>query len=202
MFGEIKFFVELQVHQMKHGIFISQLKYIKEILKIFGLEDSKLVSTPMVTSFKLSKNDKSSEVNQTLYISMIGKLQYVVHSRPNIALVVERFSTNPRENHLMAIKMIMRYLKGIEEYGLYYKKNEKFELRAYTDANWARNIDDIKNNSGGAFFLGKRLVTWTSKKQSCTSQSTTKAEYVAATINCTNIFWIKQLLNRMKTSQS
>ena len=67
---------------------------------------------------------------------MIGKLQYVVHSRPDIALVVgivARFSTNPRENHLMAIKRIMRYLKGTKEYGLYYKKNEKFELRAYTD---------------------------------------------------------------------
>ena len=136
MFGEIKFFVGLQVHQMKHGIFISQSKYIKQNLKTFGLEDSKLVSTPMVTSLKLSKNDESSEVNQTLYRSMIGKLQYVVHNRTDIALVVgifARFSTNPKENHLMAVKRIMRYLKGTEEYGLYYKKNEKFELRVYTD---------------------------------------------------------------------
>ena len=76
MFGEIKFFVGLQVHQMKHGIFISQSKYIKEILKTFGLEDSKPVSKPMVTSLKLSKNDESSKMNQTLYRSMIGKLQY------------------------------------------------------------------------------------------------------------------------------
>ena len=152
---------------MKHGIFITQSKYIKEILKTFGLEDSKPVSTPMVIALKLSKNDESAEVNQTLYRSMIGKLQYVVHSKPNIALVVgivARFSANPKENHLMVVKRIMRYLKGIEEYGLYYKKNEKFELRAYTNADWARNIDDRKNTSGGAFFLGRRLVTWTSKK--------------------------------------
>ena len=58
----------------------------------------------------------------------------------------------------------MRYLKGIEEFGLCYKKNEKFELRAYTDADWASNIDNRKSTSGGAFFLEKRLVTWTSKK--------------------------------------
>ena len=88
MFGEIKFFVGLQVHQMKHGIFISQSKYIKEVLKTFGLEDSKPVSTPMVTSLKLSRNDELVEVNQTLYRSMIVKLQYVVHSRPNIALAI------------------------------------------------------------------------------------------------------------------
>ena len=98
----------------------------------------------------------------------------------------------------MAIKRIVRYLKGTEEYGLYYKKNEKFELRAYIDADWVENIDDGKSTSGGAFFLGKRLVTWTSKKQSCTSQSTVEAAYVVAAINCTNIVWIKQLLNGMK----
>ena len=63
----------------------------------------------------------------------------------------------------------MSYLKGIEEFGLYYKKNEKFDLRAYIDADWGGNIEDRKSTSRGAPFLGKRLVTWTSRKQSCTS---------------------------------
>ena len=53
----------------------------------------------------------------------------------------------------------MRHLKGIEDYGLYYKKNNKFELRVYTYPNYARNIDDKRSTSGGVFFLGKRLVT-------------------------------------------
>ena len=68
---------------------------------------------------------------------MIGKLQYVVHSKPDIALavgIVARFSSNTKENHMMAMKGIMIYLKGIEEYGLYFKKNENFELKAYTYA--------------------------------------------------------------------
>ena len=76
--------------------------------------------------------------------------------------------------------------------------SDKFELNAYTDVDWGGNIDDRKSTIGGAFFLGKRLVTWTSKKKSCTSQSIVKAEYVAATINCTNIVWIKHLLKGMK----
>ena len=137
MFGEIKFLVILQVHQLKHGISVTRSKYIKEILKTFGLEDSKSVSTPMVTRYKLSKNDESTEVNQTLYRSMIGKLQYVVHSRSDIALsigTVARFSTNQRENHLMIVKIIMRYLKGTKDLGLYYKRTENFELNAYTNA--------------------------------------------------------------------
>ena len=74
MFGEINFFVRLQVHQLKHGIFLIQSKYIKEILKTFGLKDSKPVSTPMVIGHKLSKNDESTEVNQTMYRLIIGKL--------------------------------------------------------------------------------------------------------------------------------
>ena len=89
------------------------------------MEDSRPVGTPMSTRHKLSKNDDSKEVDQTTYISMIGKLQYVVHTRPDIALavgMVARFLANPKENHMMEIKRIMRYLKGTEEYGLWYKK--------------------------------------------------------------------------------
>ena len=63
MFGEIKCFVGLQVHKLKHGIFVTQSKNIKEILKTFGLEGSKPVNTPMVTRHKLSKNDESAKVN-------------------------------------------------------------------------------------------------------------------------------------------
>ena len=72
-----------------------------------------------------------------MYKSMIGKLQYVVHNRLDIALafgIVARFSANPRENHLMAVKRIMRYLKRTDDFGLYYKRSDKFELNAYTDA--------------------------------------------------------------------
>ena len=78
------------------------------------------------------------------------------------------------------------------------RKNEKFELRAYTNVDQVGNIDEIKNTSRGTFYLGKRLVTWTSKKEKCISETTAEAEYVATTINCTNIVWIKQLLKGMK----
>ena len=98
----------------------------------------------------------------------------------------------------MEVKRIMRYLKGTDNFGLYYKKNENFEMNAYTGANWGGNIANKKSTSGGAIFLGKRLVTWTSKKQTCTSQSTTEVEYVVVAINCTNIVWLKHLLKGMK----
>lgn len=151
----------------------------------------------MTTNCKLSKNDESASVDETLYRSMIGKLQYVVHSRLDIAHavgIVARFSADPKETHMTAIKRIFKYLKGTEDYGLVYQKGNDFDLTVYTDANWAGNIDDSKSTSGGAFFLGERLVSWLSKKQGCVSQSTVEAEYVAAALNYTNIAWIKQLL--------
>ena len=125
---------------------------------------------------------------------MIGKLQYVVHTRPNIALaigIVARFSAKTRENHMMAIKTILRYLKGTEDYGLWYKFAGNLDLKVFTDVDWAGNIDDRKSTSGGAFFLGKRLVSWTSKKQNCTSQSTVEVEYVATLVNCSNVVCFK-----------
>ena len=90
----------------------------------------------MSTGHKLSKNDDSKEVDQTTYRSMIGKLQYVVHTRPDIALaigMVARFSTNPKENHMMKIKRIMRYLKDTNNYGLWYKKGGTLDLKAFID---------------------------------------------------------------------
>ena len=136
MFGEIKLFVGLQIQKNKNGIYITQSKYIKEILKKFGMEYSRPVGIPMSIGYKLSKNDDSKEVDQTTYRSMIGKLQYVVHTRPDIALVVgmvARFSTNLKKNHMMKIKRIMRYLKGTKEYGLRYKKEGNFDLKAFTN---------------------------------------------------------------------
>ena len=101
------------------------------------MEDSKLVRTPMSTRHKLSKNDDTKEVNPT-YRSMIGKLQYVVHTRPNIALtisMVERLLENSKENYMMRIKRIMRYLKCTKDYGLWYKNGGNLDLKAFIDTN-------------------------------------------------------------------
>ena len=162
MFGEIKFFFGLWIQQSKNGIYITQSKYIKEILKKFGMEDSRLVGTPMSTRHKILKNDDFKVVDQTTYRSMIGKLQYGVHTRPNTSLavgMVARFSANPKENHMMAIKRIMIYLKGTEDYALLYKIGGNLDLKVFTDVDWVGSIDERKRTSGGEFFLGKRLVS-------------------------------------------
>jgi len=108
--------------------------------------------------------------------------------------LVARFQADPRESHVMAIKRIFRYLKGTVEYGLWYPRDHDFSLHAYTNADWVGDVDDRKSTSGGAFFLGKRLVSWLSKKQEAISLSTIEAEYIAAAGSCTQLLWMKQML--------
>ena len=98
---------------------------------------------------------------------------------------------------MMAIKRIMIYMKGIEDYGLYYKRSDRFELKVFNDSNWVGNIDDRKNASGGAFFLRNRLVSWRKKKHKCISQSIVEVKYVEVMVNYSNTMWIKQLLKGM-----
>ncbi|GLJ51112.1 hypothetical protein SUGI_1088090 [Cryptomeria japonica] len=198
---EINFFIGLQIQQMKEGIFITQSKYVKEVLKFFGTRDCKPVGTPMVTGCKLSKEDDSAPVDEKEYKSMIGKLHYAVHNRPNIAHavgLVARFQKNLKESHMIATKRIFRYLKGTLDYGLWYPCAGDFDLNVYTNTDWAGNVDDKKSTIGGAFFLGGKLVSWSSKKHNCISQLITKDEYVAAYMNCTQAIWMKHILEGFK----
>ena len=136
LLGELKFFLGLQISQLNDGIFISQSKYIKEMLKKFGMEYCKPVSTPMITSYKLRKDDESKEVDQKLYRSMIGSLLYVTTSRPDVMHVVGlvvRFQANRKEAHVLATKRIFMYLKGTTKFGLWYPKGNELTLVAYID---------------------------------------------------------------------
>ena len=115
MIGELSYFLGLQIRQLQHGIFISQTKYVKEMLKKFTMEDNKPVGTPMTTGCKLSKNDTSPAVDQSMYRSMIGSLLYLTATKPDIlqaVCMVARFQAEPKEVHVTAVKRIFRYLKG------------------------------------------------------------------------------------------
>jgi hypothetical protein len=115
------------------------------MLKKFGMEDCKPVITPMQTSCKLSKDDDSKSTDQRQYRLMFGSLLYVIASIPYVMQVVgqvARFQATPKESHVLAVKRIFKYLKGIEEFGLRYPKGKYISLIAYTDADWAGCIDD------------------------------------------------------------
>ncbi|KAK6143484.1 hypothetical protein DH2020_023832 [Rehmannia glutinosa] len=197
MMGELNFFLGLQIKQCQEDIYISQSKYTKELLKKFGIEEGRTVSTPMATNVKIDKDEKGKSVDESKYRGMIGSLLYLTASRPDILHVVclcTRFQSNPKESHMSVVKRIFRYLKGTIQYGLFYPKNENFSLKGYSDSDYAGNIDDRKSTSGSCQFLGDCLVSWFSKKQNCVSLSTAEAEYISAAFCCTQLLWMKQTL--------
>ncbi|GKC94302.1 retrovirus-related pol polyprotein from transposon TNT 1-94, partial [Tanacetum coccineum] len=109
MMGELNFFLGLQIKQMEDGIFFNQSKYIKEMLKKFGLEESKPMKTPMSSDTKLTKDEECESVDSTKYRGMIGSLLYLTASRPDIMFSVclcARFQEAPKTSHLEAVKRI------------------------------------------------------------------------------------------------
>ncbi|GJW02876.1 putative ribonuclease H-like domain-containing protein [Tanacetum coccineum] len=162
--GELTFFLGLQVTQKDDGIFISQDKYVDEILKKFSFSTMRTTSTPMETSKPLMKDKNAEDVDVHLYRSMIGSL------------------------------IIFRYLKGQSKLGLWYPNDSPFDLEAYSDSDYAGASLDRKSTTGGCQFLGSRLISWQCKKQTVVANSTTEAEYVAASNCCGHVLWIQNQL--------
>lgn len=197
MMGELTFFLGLQIKQMKEGIFVSQTKYARELVKKFRMEDSKTISTPMAQNANLDSDPSGKTVDITQYRAMIGSLLYLTASRPDIMFAVclcAWYQSCPKESHLASIKRILRYVKGTKNLGLWYGKQSEFDLIGYTDADFAGDRIDRKSTSGTCQFLGGSLVSWSSRKQTSVALSTAEAEYVAAGSCCTQILWMIQTL--------
>ncbi|GJR54185.1 putative ribonuclease H-like domain-containing protein, partial [Tanacetum coccineum] len=192
--GELTFFLGLQVQQKKDGIFISQDKYVAEILKKFDFATVKTTSTPMEPNKALVKDEEADSVDVHLYRSMIGSLMYLTASRPDIMFAVcacARFQVTPKMSHLHAVKRIFRYLKGQPKLGLWYPRDSPFDLEAFSDSDYAGASLDRKSTIGGCQFLSKRLISWQCKKQTIVANSTTEAEYVAAANCYGQVLWIQ-----------
>ncbi|KAJ9538151.1 hypothetical protein OSB04_030884, partial [Centaurea solstitialis] len=196
MMGELTFFLGLQVRQRPDGIFISQAKYVQDLLKRFDFGGSNSAATPMPRNFQLNADTSGKPVDQKTYRAIIGSLLYLTASRPDIVFstgVCARFQCDPRDSHLSAVKRILRYLKGTPDFGLWYPKDSGFELIAYTDSDHAGCKLNRKSTSGACQFLGDKLVSWSSRKQNCVSLSTAEAEYVAAACCNNQEFWIEHI---------
>ncbi|GJW00590.1 retrovirus-related pol polyprotein from transposon TNT 1-94 [Tanacetum coccineum] len=197
MMGELNFFLGLQIKQLEDGIFFNQSKYIKEMLKKFGLEDSKPMKTPISTETKLVKDVEGESVDNTKYRGMIGSLLYLTASRPDIMFSVylcAPFQEDPKTSHLEAVKRIFRYVKGTMHLELWYPKRSGIETIVYANSDHAGDYVDQKSTNGICTIMGCCLTSWFSKKLTALAISTTEAEYVSAGKACQQALWMKQAL--------
>ncbi|GJY44459.1 putative ribonuclease H-like domain-containing protein [Tanacetum coccineum] len=192
--GELNFFLGLQVIQKTDGIFLSQDKYVGDILKKYGYTNMRTTKTSMDRENPWGKDGPRKDVDLHLYRFMIGSLMYLTASRPDIMFVVctyARHQVTPKECHLHAVKRIFRYLKGHPMLGIWYFKESLFDLVAYSDSDYDGDNHDRKSTTGGCQFLGRRLISWQYKKQTIMANSITEAEYMVAASCCRQVLWIQ-----------
>ena len=199
--GSLSYFLGLEASPTPDGLFISQLKYARDILTRAQLLDSKPVHTPMVVSQHLTVAG-SPFSNPTLYRSLVGALQYLTITGPDIAHAVNsvsQFLHAPTIDHFLAVKRILRYVKGTLHFGLTFRPSTiPSALVAYSDADWAGCPDTRRSTSGYSIYLGNNLVSWSAKKQPTVSRSSCESEYRALAMTAAELLWLTHLLHDLK----
>jgi histone deacetylase 1/2 len=199
--GKPDYFLGIEVQHLSNGnMLLTQSKYIRDLLHRANMAEAKGINTPMVSSLKLSKFGTDSLPDPHEYRSIVGALQYVTLTRPEIAFCVNKvcqFLSNPLMTHWQAVKRILRYLLHTCHHGLLLQPSaavSKFSISAYSDSDWASDLDDRRSTFGSCIFFGPNLVSWSAKKQSLVARSSAEAEYRSLAHTTSELLWIQSLL--------
>jgi hypothetical protein len=160
--GNLLYFLGVHVLRDSHGLHPNQAKYILDLLDRTDMLGAKPYAAPCISGKKLTRFDGDPLSGPTSYRQVIGALQYCALTRPDIPYSVNQlcqFLQYPTTSHFTAAKMILRYLKGTADYGLYFTSGP-LQLHAYCDSDWAGDPIDIRSTSGYSVFLGPSLISW------------------------------------------
>jgi hypothetical protein len=197
--GTLHYFLGVAISRSSEGMFLSQRQYIIDILDRASMSECNPCSTPVDTQSKLGAAG-TVLADPSTYRSLVGALQYLSFTRPDVAYAVQQvclYMHDPHEPHLNAVKRILRYLRGTLDYGLTILSSSLTSLTAYTDADWAGCPDTCKSTSGYGVFLGDNLVSWSSKRQHTVSRSSAEAKYRGVANVVAEACWLRQLLSEL-----
>ena len=203
-FGVAKQFLGIQIEQSEDGIRIFQTQYISTILERFGLANAKSTSTPMVPNSALSADDEDllNKDEKSVYMSIVGSLMYaMVCTRPDLAYTLSRlskFMATPATRHMTAARHALRYLCGTQNACIHYARGtaatERAHVDAYSDSDFAADVDTRRSTSGYVFTYNGSAICWKSKQQDMVTLSTMEAEYVGLTEACREMIWLQSLM--------
>jgi len=215
----LSYYLGIEVRQGKEHISLGQHAYAEKLLERGGMADCKPCATPMEERLKLSKHSTAAKVDATRYRSIVGGLRYLTHTRTDVAFAVgyvSRFMEDPREDHWMAVKRLLRYVKGSLDQAIIFPKRGgkgglrltifsetppktegEPELTVFSDADMAGDIDGRRSTYGVLVFLGAAPIAWQSLKQKIVALSTCEAEYVAAATAACQAVWLCRLLGEL-----
>ncbi|GJT90366.1 ribonuclease H-like domain-containing protein [Tanacetum coccineum] len=199
--GPLNYFLGIYVTRDSLGLFLSQKKYVVEILDRAHMVNCNPSRTPIDTESKLG-SDGDPVSDPTLYRSLAGSLQYLTFTRPDISYAVQQvclYMHDPREPHFSALKRILRYVRGTLDYGLQLFSSSTTNLVAYSDADWAGCPTTRRSTSGYCVFLGNNLL---SKRQPTLSRSSAEAEYRGVANAVAETCWLQNILRELHTPLS
>jgi histone deacetylase 1/2 len=181
-------------------------KYSLDLMQQAGMLKCKTTTTPMLTTDKITVVDGEllSPEDATEYRSIVGGLQYLTITRPDISFAVNRvcqYLHAPHDTHWSAVKRILRYIRLTVSHGLHLRPNSSGVLSAYSDVDWAGSPDDRRSTRGYDVFYGSNLIAWSARKQATMSRSSTEAEYKVVTNATTELIWVQSLLQELKILQ-
>jgi hypothetical protein len=203
--GLLHYYLGIKVKQRASGISLSQGAYATKILERSDMTGCNPCHVSMEARLKLSKQRPQPLVDATAYQSIVESLRYLVNTHPDLTFAVNyvsHFLEEPREDHLVAVKKILRYVAGTCNWGLWFgqKKENQALLTGFNDADFAGDVDAKKSTTGVIFFLMNNLIMWQSMKQKVVAQSSCESEYIAAANTMCQTLWLAWVLAEVQGS--
>ncbi|KAM3291620.1 putative mitochondrial protein like [Capsicum chacoense] len=195
--GKLKYILGIEVAQSKTSIAILLRNYALDILEESCMLNCKPIDTPMDPNIKLVPGQGEPLKDPGRYRRLVGKLNYLTITRPDISLavsVVSQFLQDPCKDHWDAVIRILKYIKKAPRQGLLYKDKGHTDIVGYSDADWAGSPSDKRSTSGYCVMIGSNLISWNSKKQDVVARSSVEAKYRAMALATCEFIWLKQLL--------
>ncbi|GJR17050.1 ribonuclease H-like domain, reverse transcriptase, RNA-dependent DNA polymerase [Tanacetum coccineum] len=202
--GLLAYYLGIEVTQTNGDISIKQSAYASKILKEAGMIDCNETLIPMDPGTRLTKITEGTMVNSTEYRSLIGCLRYLLHTRPDLSYSVgllSRFMQEPREQHMKAIRQVLRYVKGTKDHGITYKHNGGNKIHGYSDSSYGVNTQEGKGTTGIIFYYGESPISWSTQKQATVALSSCESEFITTTTAATQALWLKRLLSKLTHTQ-
>ncbi|XP_014489926.1 uncharacterized protein LOC106752708 [Vigna radiata var. radiata] len=187
-------FLGVEILSVSAGLFLTQHHCIRDLLQSTAMNDVKPITTPMSTSCDLSANSDASTCNVSEYRRIVGSLQYLSLTRPDVSFSVNKLSqymAAPTESHMQFAKRVLRYLKGTIDHGLQLRHESNPHLTAFCDADWAGDTVDRRSTTSYIIYYGSNAISWSCKKQPLVAKSSTEAEYRTIGTTADELLWLQ-----------
>ncbi|GKV22301.1 hypothetical protein SLEP1_g32183 [Rubroshorea leprosula] len=198
--SDLSLFLGVEAIKTFAGLFLSQHRYINDLMQKHKMDGAKPFATPMPTSGLSSQTNSPRLPDGTAYRQLIGSLQYLSLTRPDTSFAINKLSQYmhcPTKMHWQAVKRILRYLKNTMFHGLLIRPTSTLALHAFSDSDWAGDKDTRVSTTGYIVFLGVTPISWKASKQKAIARSSTEAEYRALAAASSELVWVLHLLTEL-----